>query len=342
MENKKYEFVESADTIHGRLLESVHLSGYTMERACIGLEWLLENDRWKKVGKGFSNINDFLETINLSQFRIAIDQRKKLAKRLEAMQASQRSSAKALGVGIGTINRDLEVVPNGTKQAKKNDKNQQNENVFVPNGTSSPLSLPGREAAKAAEGKALNLAINSKPRESEPIPILPKNKYQVILADPPWKYPHTQEFYGQDVEKHYKTLTIEELCTMPIKNMAADDCVLYLWTTSPLLEKAFEVIKAWGFEYKTCMIWDKVKHNMGFYCSVRHELLLIAGIGSSKPEDASAANQTDSVYVEERTEHSKKPEFFYGMIEKLHTGKLKKIELFARNKRAGWDAWGNE
>lgn len=102
-------FEESADTIHGRLLESVHITGYTMERACIGLEWLLEEDRWKAIGDGFEDINDFLNTINLSQFKIAVDQRKKLARRLDEMQASQRATARALGVDKETIRRDLGV-----------------------------------------------------------------------------------------------------------------------------------------------------------------------------------------------------------------------------------------
>jgi len=171
---------------------------------------------------------------------------------------------------------------------------------------------------------------------------LPDKKYQVIYADPPWKYPHDWEHFGQDVEKHYPTMTIDELCNLPIGDLADESCVLYLWATSPLLDEIFKVIEAWGFEYKTSMIWDKVKHNMGFYASIRHEILLIAGKGKSKPDDASAANQTDSVYVEERGEHSKKPEYFYTMIEKHHPNKMKRIELFARQKRKGWDNWGNE
>jgi len=171
---------------------------------------------------------------------------------------------------------------------------------------------------------------------------LPNKKYQIIYADPPWKYYKDQEYFGQDAERHYPTMTEEELADLPIKGLADDNCVLYLWTTAPKLNRAFEIINAWGFDYKTCMIWDKVKHNMGFYASIRHEILIIAGRGSSAPTDKSAANQTDSVYVEERTEHSKKPEYFYGMIERLHPEKKNKIELFARNKRDDWDCWGNE
>jgi len=102
---KKPAFEESADTMHGRLLESVHITGYTMERACIGLEWLLEEDRWKTIGDGFEDIDAFLDTINLSD--INVTRRKKLAKKLDEVHASQRATARALGVNEITVARDL-------------------------------------------------------------------------------------------------------------------------------------------------------------------------------------------------------------------------------------------
>ena len=98
---------ETPNTVHGRLLEAVHISGYSFERACSELEWLLQEDRWQKVGGGFDDINAFLSTIDLSEFRIAIDQRKKLAKQLQDIEASQRATAKLLGVSPDTINRDV-------------------------------------------------------------------------------------------------------------------------------------------------------------------------------------------------------------------------------------------
>ncbi len=149
MENK---FIETPEIVHGRLLESVHLTGYTMERACLGLEWLLEEDKWKSIGKGFNDINKFLETIDLSQFKIAVDKRKKLSARLEKMKATQRATAKVLGVGTTTIARDLKDVPNGTKQVIKSDTNKV-EASSVPNGTKPPntLSKSGADVIKAAE-----------------------------------------------------------------------------------------------------------------------------------------------------------------------------------------------
>ena len=171
---------------------------------------------------------------------------------------------------------------------------------------------------------------------------IPKGKYEIIYLDPPWKYDKDEAYFGQDVERHYPTMNPDEIYKLPLKEMAYKDCVLYMWATAPKLNIAMKAIEAWGFDYKTCLVWDKVKHNMGYYASIRHEILLIAGVGSTAPTEKSFANQIDSVYVEERTEHSKKPAYFYEIIEGKHPLKTKRIELFSREKRRGWEAWGNE
>lgn len=110
-------------------------------------------------------------------------------------------------------------------------------------------------------------------------------KYKIIYADPAWKYNDKQNTpkLGGAV-KHYQTMTIKELCNLPVKCLTEDNAVLFIWTTSPLLEETFAVIKAWGFKYKSSFVWDKIKHNMGHYNSVRHELLLICTKGSCTPE----------------------------------------------------------
>jgi N6-adenosine-specific RNA methylase IME4 len=180
-------------------------------------------------------------------------------------------------------------------------------------------------------------------KQNVPLP-LPKGKYNVILADPPWKYTDTCEkgaIQSKGADKHYKdgSLTIQQLSTMDVPYISAKDSILFLWTTSPMLEDSFKVINSWGFKYKASFIWDKIKHNMGHYNSVRHEFLLLCIKGSFQPEELKLF---DSVISMEKTKkHSEKPDIFYEMIETLYpTGK--KIELFARNKRDGWDSWGNE
>lgn len=165
-------------------------------------------------------------------------------------------------------------------------------------------------------------------------------KYRIIYADPPWKYnDRLVDGYGP-AEYHYPTLTIEELCSLPIKELADDNSVLFLWVTSPLLESSFVVIRAWGFDYKASFIWDKIKHNMGHYNSVRHEFLLICTRGNCTPENMKLY---DSVQGIERKEHSEKPEEFRTIINDLYPSG-KRIELFARRKVEvdGWETWGNE
>jgi N6-adenosine-specific RNA methylase IME4 len=167
---------------------------------------------------------------------------------------------------------------------------------------------------------------------------LPDDKFQVIYADPPWKYGNSMPEYFTEQANHYPLMTIQELCEMPVKDIADKNAVLFMWVTSPILEECFQVINAWGFKYKTSFVWDKVKHNMGHYSSVRHELLLLCIRGSYPKE---SANLRDSVFTEDRTAHSKKPDYFYELIEEMYpTGK--KIELFSRNKREGWNSYGNQ
>jgi N6-adenosine-specific RNA methylase IME4 len=164
-------------------------------------------------------------------------------------------------------------------------------------------------------------------------------KFLVIYADPPWQYGNKGLTEYGHAESHYPTLSIAELCALDVKSLAEDDAVLFLWVTAPMLREAFEVLKAWGFEYKTNMVWDKVKHNFGHYTSVRHEHLLICIRGSCTPDNAKLFDSVQSV---ERTEkHSEKPEQFRKIIETLYT-RGKKLELFARSEHEGWTSFGNE
>lgn len=165
--------------------------------------------------------------------------------------------------------------------------------------------------------------------------------YRVILADPPWFYgnDYTQAMPGSTrPEDHYAAMPLQAICDLPVKRMTQDDAVLFLWVTSPLLEESFQVVKAWGFHYKTSFVWDKIKHNFGHYNSVRHELLLVCTKGSCTPDHKELF---DSVVSIEREEHSAKPERFREIIDTLYPFG-NRIELFARSTRANWDSWGNQ
>lgn len=167
---------------------------------------------------------------------------------------------------------------------------------------------------------------------------IPSSKYRIIYADPPWKYGNNMPDYFSEQADHYDLMDIGDICSLPIKDISEDNAVLFLWATSPILEESFEVITAWGFEYKSSFIWDKVKHVMGHYNSVRHEFLLVCIKGSCQPD---VQKLFDSVITEERTEHSRKPKVFREIIDTIYPHG-KRIELFAREKAEGWDVYGNE
>lgn len=183
-------------------------------------------------------------------------------------------------------------------------------------------------------------AIHKKKRDAAETPELPEGKYRILYADPPWKYgDELIEGYGA-AEHHYPTMAIPELCALPIRDLSDENSVLFLWVTSPLLHECFSVIEAWGFEYKTSFIWDKIQHNYGHYNSVRHELLLICTRGSCLPD---SKELHDSVVSIKREKHSMKPEYFREKIIDAMYPKGKRIELFARGEiPKHWDPWGNE
>jgi N6-adenosine-specific RNA methylase IME4 len=165
----------------------------------------------------------------------------------------------------------------------------------------------------------------------------PEGKYRVILADPPWSYDNS----GLDASaaKQYETMSTEDICTMPIRDLATDNAVLFMWGTSPLLPDALRVIESWGFEYKTSIVWDKDRPNYGNYVSVQHEFLFIATRGACTPD---IDLRPGSVLRIERTgRHSEKPEEFRKLIDTLYPNGPR-IELFARTAVEGWERWGNE
>lgn len=168
---------------------------------------------------------------------------------------------------------------------------------------------------------------------------LPDKKYGVIYADPPWKF----EVYNDETggaalpDNHYATLDLEAIKALPIP--AAGDCVLFLWATVPMLPQALEVMEAWGFTYKSLITWIKDRDGTGYWTRNRVELLLI-GMRGDVPAPAQGDQPSQAIEAP-RGRHSEKPAAFAEMIEKLYPN-TPKIELFARERRDGWDVWGNE
>jgi len=178
-------------------------------------------------------------------------------------------------------------------------------------------------------------------RRAENTPFPSDRRYAVLYADPPWHFEVYNEESGIEraAGNHYPTMELAEICALSVADIATDDAILFMWTTAPHLGESFEVLEAWGFEYKSNAVWVKDKLGLGYYVRNRHELLLIATRGDFPcPQPA---NRPSSVIEAPRREHSRKPNEAYALIERMYP-ELPKIELFARNTRPGWDAWGNE
>lgn len=172
----------------------------------------------------------------------------------------------------------------------------------------------------------------------KPAPPLPEGEFDVIYADPPWRYDFSKSD-NRAIENQYPTMELEEICALKVPS--AKDAVLYLWATAPKLVEALKVMEAWGFTYKTNFVWVKPSIGMGYWARVQHELLLVGVKGSFSPPKES--DRYPSVINAPTEEHSKKPEIVYEMIEKAFPpAEHHLLELFARNKRAGWESFGLE
>ena len=170
---------------------------------------------------------------------------------------------------------------------------------------------------------------------------LPPKTYNVILADPPWQYNNTG--LNGAAANHYDTMSLTELGGLlwSIGLNIADNAVLFLWVTNPMLEDAFDLINNWGFRYKTNIVWVKDRVGTGFYVRGMHELLLICTRGAMTPIDTNHTPPITSVLKAPTQEHSRKPDQVHDLIERLYPD-CNYIELFARRPRPGWDVWGNE
>lgn len=171
-------------------------------------------------------------------------------------------------------------------------------------------------------------------------------KYGIIYADPPWHYRvYSKKGAGRSAESHYPTMTIEKIQALPVSELADKDCALFMWITFPLLKESLSVLSAWGFKFKTiAFVWikqnrksDSLFWGMGYWTRTNAEFCVLATKGKPKR----MAKNVHQVIVSHIEEHSKKPDEARRRIVRL-MGDLPRIELFARQKTAGWDVWGNE
>jgi N6-adenosine-specific RNA methylase IME4 len=308
----------------------------------------------------------FVVSLNLKRRHLNESQRAMVAAKLATLRDGQRAdlveglpigrASELLNVGERSVARAREVLDRGapelqaaiergivsvTAAADVASRPIKEQREVVARGTREILEAAKqiraeKAAAKRAEWTAKTIEIS---KQNAPLPC--DRRYAIIYADPPWKFEAYDLESGIDraAETHYPTLATEEICGLPVANLATPDAALLLWTTPAHLPDALRVIEAWGFEYRTQIVWVKPSGGLGYWVRNQHEILLIAARGNmrSPPE----GSRPPSVITAPRREHSQKPDEAYELIERAYP-ELPKIELFARNAREGWSAWGNQ
>jgi N6-adenosine-specific RNA methylase IME4 len=170
-------------------------------------------------------------------------------------------------------------------------------------------------------------------------------RFPVIVADPPWTFETwTEAGKGKSPERHYACMSLDDIKALPVRQLAADNCALFLWTTWPHLPHANEVIQAWGFTYRTAgFVWVKQTQDRlglatwtGYWTRANSEPCLLAAKGKCQRRSTGV----HQIIMAPRREHSRKPDEVYERIEQLLDGPY--LELFARTERPGWTNWGNE
>lgn len=349
---------ENPNQVHGRLMESAHISGYTFERVCSELEWLLEEDRWKQVGPGYDDINEFLETVDLSPFNMKAGKRKDLVKRLDELQASRPATGKALGVSERTVYRDLDdetltsVSPVRGKGA--DDLREQDSNISETVTDVSPVevvtAVPQDEPAwfqrddvadqaRTAEQRRRKEAEKQQQRERNREAVetgsaleTPSGRFATVVFDPPWSWSDEGDVsqLGR-ARPNYHTMTFDEIAAQSIGDYAEDDAHIYLWITNRSLPKGPALLEAWGFRYVTTLTWCKPSFGMGNYFRGSTEHVLF-GVKGSLPL---LRSDVGTWFTGERgDEHSAKPEQFYRLVEQCSPAPW--VDILGRQERPGW------
>ena len=325
--------IANANQAYGALTEGLYITAFTFERAMSGVIGLLKGGGWRLCGAGFDDVNAFVRSLKLDQFKVVADQRQQFAKLVKECEpeVSNRAIASALGVDEGTIRK-----AGAEKSAPDGQKAKQNGNAGAEN--SAPSAKDGRRDAARIDRRIVTIA--SRDAKASPVPA-PEGKYDTIVVDLPWP----MEKIDRDVRPNqagfdYPTMSEDELLAFgqTVATIAADDCHLFLWTTAKFLPMALRLIEAWDFRYVLPMVWRKAG---GFQPvglpQYNAEFVIYARRGSPVFIDTKAF---PICFEGARREHSRKPDEFYDMIRRATDGK--RIDMFSREVRDGFDQYGDE
>ncbi|MGY2845638.1 N6-adenosine-specific RNA methylase IME4 [Bradyrhizobium sp. USDA 4509] len=312
-----------ADQAYGSLAEGVHIAGYSLERAWNKLEWLLEADRWKAVGRGFDDINAFLDSIKLDSFRMVAESRKRIASRIKELQpeASNRQLAKLVGVDERTMRRD--VAANAAAATENPSKNKESQ---VATAAIAAPTISGAVAAKSLSGPAAARLVGRRETgaaqrlekvradEQRVLSLTPiTGRFRTIIIDPAWEYDWLSE--AARARTGYAMQTHEQLLALDVRAWADEEagCHLYCWVTNNFMARACELIAHWGFQHRGVITWIKpAPFGLGNYFRNSTEHVLFATLGETTTREA--ASRLPTHFEAERGEHSEKPDRFYEIV----------------------------
>jgi N6-adenosine-specific RNA methylase IME4 len=201
--------------------------------------------------------------------------------------------------------------------------------------------LLGQAEKESIPAKAFRRMVRQYKERRLGSPDLPAGKYNILYIDPPWDInPSVLEKWRGLLKERYPTMTLDALKALQIQDLAFDDCVCFLWATLTMIPQALELLEHWGFAYHILLTWDKGNGWCANGFHRRSEVVLVGYKGILSNVIKQEGDYIPTVFYENHTTHSTKPQIMYRLIEQSTEGK--RIELFARQRRAGWDVWGNE
>jgi N6-adenosine-specific RNA methylase IME4 len=340
------------------LFEDKILDGRNRYRACLAADIECQFETYQ----GNDPIS-YVISLNLRRRHLDESQRAMVAAKLATLkrgdnqhspigETSQARAAELLNVGKRSVERAADVREHGAPELV----HAVERGAVSVSAAADVATLPEqeqREIVARGEREILQAAMQIRARKTEERraerlakvaaqadagPLLQERKYPLIYADPPWCYEFSMTS-SRAIENHYPTMTLEQICALPVSELAAPNAVLFLWVPPAKMAEAIEIIRAWGFIYRTGSVWVKPDIGAGHYFRQQHEHLLLATRGDMPTPHT--GHRPSSVFEAPRREHSRKPVKAYEIIERMYP-ELPKIELFARQTRPGWEAWGNE
>ena len=330
LEQSERQRIALLNESYGELKNCLHNAGYSYERGCQRLRMLLANDGWKECGVGFGEVDSFLSSLQLDQFAKLTEEKREIAKLIKELRPDV--SNRAIGRALKTPETTMRQFGAGG-QKKPNENNERMRHDGASASGAQAAAVVARHERVKRNQETVEARVEKAAMDAGAL-----GKFSLILADPPW-----DDEFGRStrsIENHYPTMRFDDILALPVEEIAHEQAMLFLWATPSMIEMAFSTIRAWGFEYRTQMVWVKPSIGLGKYVRQRHELLLICRRGAHPAPPPKTL--PDSVIEAPRGEHSAKPEIFHEIIERMFPTAAK-IELFRRGApRQSWTAWGAE